>query len=264
MKKIPKGLKIVLILTLFLGLAVTSVTFTPEVAQARMGRISGGGGFGRSRIGTKIPSKTGAKVSKSVKSSKTVKTTGGVTSKSPVTRSKATIPKRSSQSPAARSQLAASRLQSSVSPSSRQARTAATNKLSASSPAARKSIKEATNMYSGFSTNTARGIYSPADYLYRPYGAGFFYNYYMPYYFLSSLNATQQKAAESAGIDAQKIQHPAEETYWLTVTTSSGAKQAVLVTRAQYEKINPGDQLTLAGKKLAINNRVLNENGEFN
>lgn len=238
-KSISKLLKIVAVSTILFGVVTPVLMTSPTIVLAKGGGGHSSGGHSSGSHSSSANSRAGSNPA----------SRGG---SNPATRSGSNPATRSGSNPATRSGSNPS-TRAGSNPSTRSGSNPST--YANSNPAARSSISRAAmSAYSGFNVN--KSYNSPNSYVYNPYMNNnlFFYNYYL---YSSLWNISEQSTIKASGIDQEKLLHPAEPTYWVTVTREKGEPVKVLVTKSQFDKININDKIEVAKRVLTVNGQQL-------
>lgn len=260
MKKRFKWLALLMAVSFAVGGTTYNTVVNPVVVQASTGHSSGGHSSGGSHssgghVSSIAHTGAGGSVSSRSPASRGASTAGRVVSSRSVANRGASTAGRSVSSHSAGSRNTnTGKSTSNINSKSPATRTIKQQQreISHFSPAQRKVQSSYTKMYTGFQSKPKQGIYTPSDYLYSPYRHGF-YNYY--YY--DAMLRQDSHVAELTGIDTDKILHPKEKTYWISVTDSKGKVAKLLVTKEQYAKINQNDNVKFIANKLFINNKAI-------
>lgn len=226
-KAMRKVIKLLTITTLLFGVITPILISSPQVVEAK----SSSGGHSS---GGHVSSHTGSRGGVSRAGSNPATRGANPAARSnPATRSGANTASRSNSNPASRLGITNSN-RSAVNPATRNAYN-----------------KAASSAYNGF--HASRAYSNPSSYIYNPYRHSF-YNYYL---YSSLWNTSNSQVINNAGIDQNKLLHPKETTYWITINRGKKEPLKVLVTKSQYDKINVNDKLEVKNQKLYINGEVV-------
>lgn len=239
-KTMRKIIKVALVTTLMFGVIVPTFVASPQIVEAKGssgGHSSGGhasshtgGAHTGSRAGASPAARAGA--NPAARAGANPATRAGA---NPANRAGANSANRASSNPASRASRAGTSdsNRSSVNPATRNAYN-----------------KAASSAYNGF--KSSKVFTNPNTYVYNPYinNNKSFYNYYL---YSSLWNVANTQVINNSGIDQEKLLHPAQTTYWISINRGNGEPLKVLVTKSQYDKIKINDKIEVKNQKLYIN-----------